>query len=227
MDRFQRLPAVVQGLSLVILVSVVGILPPTILDEVGFRLTPRVPWFLPATLLWMWMIWRFLSRQGWWREHLCVRALSWQDWSLALGVLAAGTLAIHVSRMAVLRLLKVSDVSLPAASGISTSVLLSSILVTSLTAGLFEEAAYRGYLRSLLQDRYGVGISIVLSALVFTFAHLSRGREFFVVLPLAFLFGCLYGAVAWKTGSIWPGIVVHTTYNLTRLLDKYMHLAPK
>jgi membrane protease YdiL (CAAX protease family) len=56
-------------------------------------------------------------------------------------------------------------------------------------------------------------------------AHISRGRAFFVVLPLVFLFGSLYGVVARKTGSIVPGVVVHFTYNFARLLERW--LAPQ
>jgi membrane protease YdiL (CAAX protease family) len=129
--------------------------------------------------------------------------------------------------MALLRWLRVPDVPMPAIAGVSASVLLSSFVVTSFAAGLFEEAAYRGYLRSLLQSRYGGQVAIISAALVFALAHLSRGKGFLVVLPLVFLFGYLYGLVAWKTGSIWPGIVVHTSYNLYRLVEKFFTLTVK
>jgi membrane protease YdiL (CAAX protease family) len=72
------------------------------------------------------------------------------------------------------------------------------------------------------EERYGWKTAIILSALVFMLAHISRGRTFLVVLPLAFLFGCLYGMVAWKTGSILPGVFVHFSYNSARLLERWL-----
>jgi membrane protease YdiL (CAAX protease family) len=124
--------------------------------------------------------------------------------------------------MAALRWLAVPDVPIPDLPACSASVLLSSFLVTALAAGLFEEAGYRGFLRKVLGERYGAHAAIAISALIFMIAHLSRGREYHVVLPLVFLFGWLYGLIAWKTGSILPGIVVHFSYNFVRLLERWL-----
>jgi membrane protease YdiL (CAAX protease family) len=206
-----------RGLLLAVAVVAAGILPPSLMDELAVRLTPAVPWVAPVALAWMWLVWRFLNRPGWRREHLATRRLSLREWILALAALAAGTGAIHLFRMACLRWLALPDVPIPGLPACSFSVLLSSFLVTALAAGVFEEAGYRGYLRRVLEERYGPKWAILLSALFFTVAHLSRGPGFFAALPSAFLFGILYGLVAWKTGSIRPGIVVHSGYNLARL----------
>lgn len=224
--RFMRLPALVQGLLLVLIVSLVGLLPPTVLDEVGVGLTPRVPWVAPVALAWMWLAWRILSRPGWRRDHLCVEHLQLSRWWTALAALAAGTGAIHAARMLSIRWIGEGDTRLPDISGYSTSVLLSSFLVTALTAGLFEEAAYRGFLRSVLEERYGGRLAIIFSALAFALAHISRGRGYFVVLPFVFVFGCLYGVVARRTGSILPGAVVHFGYNLLRLFERWLAPSP-
>jgi membrane protease YdiL (CAAX protease family) len=121
-----------------------------------------------------------------------------------------------------LRWLGAPDVSLTNLPLLSANVLLSSFLVTALSAALFEEAGYRGYFQHLLAERYGSKTAILLSAFIFMLAHISRGRAFFVVLPLVFLFGCLYGMVAWKTGSILPGVIVHFIYNFARLLERLL-----
>jgi membrane protease YdiL (CAAX protease family) len=101
-------------------------------------------------------------------------------------------------------------------------VLFSSFLVTALSAALFEEAGYRGYFRLVLEEQYGWKTAIIVSALVFMLAHISRGADFYLVLPLVFAFACLYGLVAWKTGSIRPGIIVHFSYNSARLLERWL-----
>ncbi len=224
MNWFAGLPALLRGVLLVMAITIAGILSPTVLDELGVRLTPRVPWVAPAALAWMWLVWRYLNRPGWRREHLCAHELSMREWLLALVTLAAGTGAVHAFRMAGLHWLAVPDVPIPDLPACSASVLLSSFLVTALAAGVFEEAGYRGFLRKVLEERYGVHVATVVSALIFMIAHLSRGREYHIVLPLAFLFGWLYGLVAWKTGSILPGIVVHFSYNFARLLQRWLAL---
>jgi membrane protease YdiL (CAAX protease family) len=173
----------------------------------------------------MWLVWRFLERPGWRRDHLAAGKLSFRRWIIALTALAAGTGAIHWFRVASLRWLGLPDVRVPSLPACSVSVLLSSFLVTALAAGLFEEAGYRGYMRLILEERYGPKAAIILSALFFTIAHLSRGPGFFAALPSAFLFGGLFGLVAWKTGSIRPGGIVHCSYNLVRLLAGWFLLA--
>ena len=222
MKWFRRLPALVQGLLVLLAITAVGIFPPSILDEFAVRVTPRLPWVAPIALAWMWLVWRYLDQPGWRREHLGAKCLTSRQWLLALAALAAGTGAMHAFRMALLHWLRAPDVSLPNLPQLSASVLLSSFLVTALSAALFEEAGYRGYFQHMLEERYGWKTAIPLSAFIFTLAHISRGRVFFVVLPLVFLFGCLYGMVAWKTGSILPGVVVHFTYNLVRLLERWL-----
>lgn len=222
MKWFGRLPTLFRGVLILLAIIAVGILPPTILDEFGVRLTPELPWVAPVALAWMWLVWRYLDRPGWRREHLGTKRLTSRQWLFALAVLAAGTGGIHAFRMALLRWLAAPDVSLPNLPALSTSVFLSSFLVTALSSALFEEAGYRGYFRCVLEERYGWKTAIILSALIFMLAHISRGPTFLVVLPLVFLFGCLYGLVAWKTGSILPGVIVHFSYNSARLLERWL-----
>jgi len=72
------------------------------------------------------------------------------------------------------------------------------------------------------QSRRAEVVSPIVSALLCTLAHLSRGPGFLDALPSAFLFGCLYGTVAWRTGSIRPGVVVHFSSNLVRRLAGWL-----
>ena len=222
MKWLQRLPALLRGVLILLAIIALGIFPPTILDEIGVRLTPELPWVAPVALAWMWLVWRYLDRPGWRREHLGAKRLTSGQWLFALATLATGTGAIHAFRMALLRWIAAADVSLPNLPLLSTSVLLSSFLVTALSSAMFEEAGYRGYFLRVLEERYGWKTAVILSALFFMLAHVSRGHAFLVVLPFAFLFGCLYGMVAWKTGSILPGVFVHFSYNSARLLERWL-----
>jgi membrane protease YdiL (CAAX protease family) len=155
MKWFRRLPTLVQGLLVLLTIIAVGIVPPSILDEFAVRATPKLPWVAPIALTWMWLVWRYLDQPGWRREHLSAKRLTGRQWLFALAALGAGTGAMHSLRMALLRWLGAPDVSLPNLPLLSVSVLLSSFLVTALSAALFEEAGYRGYFQRLMEERYG------------------------------------------------------------------------
>jgi len=221
MRRVQRIAPLLRGVLWVLAITTVGVLPPTILDEIGVRRTPRVPWVAPVAIAWMAFAWWLFSRPGPRRDHLSARRLPLRPWLVAFAILLAGTAAIHMLRMLGLRIFNVADVRIATLPACSASVLLSSFVVTALSAAVFEEAAYRGYLIRELLPHYGWKWAIGISALLFTAAHLTRGRDFIVVLPLVFGFAWLYGVVAWRTGSIIPGIVVHFSYNFARLLGRW------
>jgi hypothetical protein len=64
----------------------------------NLKLAPALPWFLPVTLLWLWLFWRYVRGDGWprstsnrRRDLLRVRRLSPRVWGWAL---VAGGLAI-------------------------------------------------------------------------------------------------------------------------------------
>jgi membrane protease YdiL (CAAX protease family) len=217
-----RIPRLVLGVLVVLAISAAGLLPVTVLDDIGVRISPRVPWQAPIALLWMGLAWWYLDRPGWRREHLGAGRVPWRSFSGGLTALVAGTAAIHAFRMAALRAFALSDVTVPDVSSYSIAVLLSSFFITAVAAGLFEEAAYRGYLQRILFERHGPFAAITLSALVFATAHLSRGSEYDAALPFAFVFGCFYGFIAWKTGTIVPGVIVHSTYNVARFLELWL-----
>ena len=85
------------------------------------------------------------------------------------------------------------------------------VLVLALVPAITEEFAFRGFILSGLARTYRPGTAIVLSALLFAFLHvlLSLFQQFFG----AALLGIVLGAIAWRTGSVWPGVVFHFVNN--------------
>jgi ABC-2 type transport system permease protein/sodium transport system permease protein len=77
-----------------------------------------------------------------------------------------------------------------------------------------EELFFRGYLFRALEHTASAGRAIWVSALIFGIFHVvSSGQatpERF--LPSTFL-GFILGWVAWKSGSVWPGIMLHACHN--------------
>ncbi|MGW7573955.1 CPBP family intramembrane glutamic endopeptidase [Streptomyces sp. NPDC054765] len=70
-----------------------------------------------------------------------------------------------------------------------------------------EELIFRGVLANAL-GRYGAWVSVLASAAVFALVH-----GFNPVLPVAFVVGIINALLLRRTGSVWPGIIVHGVNN--------------
>jgi len=79
-----------------------------------------------------------------------------------------------------------------------------------LVAPFCEEVFFRGFLFGGLLERMSFWPAALLSAFLFGLAHGDVGS--FAVL---FVFGLALAFVRWRTGSTWPGIVLHAANNAT------------
>ncbi|AIC93100.1 CPBP family intramembrane glutamic endopeptidase [Shouchella lehensis] len=93
-----------------------------------------------------------------------------------------------------------------AATGGTLLFLLQLILIAVATP-IGEEFAFRGVLTSALL-RYGPWVSIIISSLIFAVAHGINE-----VLPIAFFTGLAAAYLFYRTGSVWPGVIVHCVNN--------------
>ncbi len=77
-----------------------------------------------------------------------------------------------------------------------------------LAAPLGEEVFFRGIFQPRLIASVGPVRGIFLTAFIFSFFHLD---------PVGFMarleLGVLFGVLAWRTGSIWPGVFAHAANN--------------
>lgn len=106
-------------------------------------------------------------------------------------------------------LLQVPTASLGEFATVSAYSLWTSIpmlLMGSFVAGAVEEAAFRGYMQVPLEGRYGPATAIGVVAAAFTLAHLPPPAAW----PGFFLAAVGWGALAYLSGSIVPGVVFHT-----------------
>lgn len=94
-----------------------------------------------------------------------------------------------------------------AASGGAAALALTAIGLVILTP-LGEELLFRGVITTGLL-RYGPVVATVLSAAVFSLAHGIN-----VVLPIAFIVGVIAAELRRRSGSIWPGFIVHAVHNV-------------
>jgi membrane protease YdiL (CAAX protease family) len=92
----------------------------------------------------------------------------------------------------------------------------SMFLMGGLLSGVVEEVAYRGYMQTGL-ERINRETAIVVTSVVFVLSHITQGLPAVVVMaPGLFIASFLYGLLAQRTGTILPGILIHTAGDMAR-----------
>lgn len=88
------------------------------------------------------------------------------------------------------------------------------LVCLALTPAIVEELCFRGYLFSALLEKLSAAKVIGLTAVIFGLFHMLTGSTLLVerFLPTTML-GLMLGWVAWRTGSVWPGVLLHLTHN--------------
>ena len=80
--------------------------------------------------------------------------------------------------------------------------------VVVLIGPITEEVFFRGFVFPACLKRYGRHRAVVLSAIAFGIAHGDPS-----LFGPAFLAGCVFAYVYYRTGSLWPTILAHTAQN--------------
>jgi len=89
----------------------------------------------------------------------------------------------------------------------------------SLTAGICEEAIFRGYLqRQFVAFTRSAAIGISLSAVAFGAAHAYQGLRH--AMQIAIL-GAMLGALAWYRKSVRPGMISHAMQDILAILVRH------
>jgi membrane protease YdiL (CAAX protease family) len=78
---------------------------------------------------------------------------------------------------------------------------------------LFEEIIFRGFLFRPLERSLGGVAAIVITSAIFAAPHGAQYGWAWQILVLLFAAGASFGFVRWKSGSLWPAIVMHMAYN--------------
>lgn len=88
------------------------------------------------------------------------------------------------------------------------------VLIVCVGAPVVEELFYRGLLLRALQRRWGAGVAMVGSTVVFAVSHL-QGIE----LPALLLFGAVAAWLAVRTGRLGPSILCHVGFNAWTVVE--------
>jgi membrane protease YdiL (CAAX protease family) len=215
--RGNRIPVIIRAIVGGLLV---GMLPANVWLVFLVALKLPVPLAMAAELL-------FLGAYLWWvrgggppkrlhtvrADYFRARSLSGAQWSWGLVAAFSFAVAVHSAIALLFRV-----VPYPAAafrqgydlSFVPTRQLQYLVCVISaLSAGICEEVGFRGYMQRPIEMRHGALVAILISAVLFTLLHLSKGWALLGMVPIVFGAGLLLGMLARAAGTLWFGILGH------------------
>jgi membrane protease YdiL (CAAX protease family) len=97
----------------------------------------------------------------------------------------------------------------------STVAAAAVALLVCVIAPFSEEFVFRGYFFEALRNWRGPWVAAALTGIVFGSIHAGSAPAGYLV-PLAF-FGFVLSVLRWRTGSLWPGIALHSINNSVAL----------
>jgi len=100
-----------------------------------------------------------------------------------------------------------TQASYVAGAGAGTASLLLMMLTLAVLTPIGEEFLFRGVVTTVLL-RYGAVVGVLGSSVVFALMHGVN-----VVLPSALIVGLITAELYRRSGSVWPGVVVHAFNN--------------
>ena len=216
-DPLKRIPVIVRA---IIGGLVIGMIPANVwlLFLLGMKLP--VPAAAAAELL-------FLGAYVWWArgggpphrlravraDHFRVRPLSGAQWLWGLVAAISFAVTVHSAIVLLFRF-----VPYPAAAfhqGYDLSYIPTrqlqylACVISALSAGVCEEIGFRGYMQRPIEKRHGAFVAILVSSVLFTLLHLTKGWALVGMVPIVFGAGLLLGTLARASGTLWFGILGH------------------
>jgi membrane protease YdiL (CAAX protease family) len=182
----------------------------------NLRLSPSTPWAVLVMGVLLWALWRYLGGWGPPRansetRHRLLRARAVPPpvfgWAIVAGLLSIVALAGFW--IVLLQLVKVPLHNLPDFSKYPLQTVVAVIATACVVSSVPEEAGFRGYLQSFLEQRLPAAGAILLSSLVLAPGHCATQGFVWPVVLFYFLVDSMLGTMAYLTKSILPSVVVH------------------
>jgi membrane protease YdiL (CAAX protease family) len=217
---WHSLPVVVRAILTGFIVTAAGTTPWAILASLNLKHWPEFPWAVPLTALYIWGFWKYVRGAGWPKSTAEARNkncrahdLSADAWAAAIGAGILGLWSLLLFQNIYGRL-----VTLPMPtedlSDVPVFTLVASLIMSAIVAGTTEESGLRGYMQRPLEQRYGPTVAILLTGTIFGLMHFTHREVTFALMPWYMGVALVYGALAYITDSIMPGVVLHAGGNM-------------
>ncbi len=206
----------VTSVFLGLLVMAATNVPWSVLAYANLRLSPRTPWSIPVTALYLTAILAYLNGSGppastkaFRHESLRIRWLSVAEWRWSLIAGGLTVVALWLMYAALGNFNRPVPLSREAAI-VPMWVLVSALIISAAVTAIAEESGFRGYMQVPIEERFGAAVAVGVSTIMFVMVHLSHG-----VTPLLrngpyyAVVGCVYGVLAHLTRSILPSLILH------------------
>jgi membrane protease YdiL (CAAX protease family) len=242
MTLWQRVPVLVRAPIAGLVVSGIGV---TVWGGLGsfpglaglnLRYLPQVPWAFVPMALFLYVYLRYLNG-SWWprrtsqarRVNLRANPLSADLWASSLfagfiGLAALVPLSTIMGRLFALPS-DAQQATIPAAMPPLTVFLL--LVMSSLVAGVTEEAGFRGYMQGAIERRHGFLPALLVSGTAFGLAHFNHHAAVTLqMLPFYFAVSAIYGGLASATNSTLPGMALHAGGDLWSMTRQWATAQP-
>lgn len=203
-----------------IITLVAGSSPYLGLAKLNARFHPELPWAAALNLAWLILAMAWLNGWGWPRSTGDFRRRHLRLWRpprpwttertvsvIALMAMICGVYAYYIIAVSLMGGRAPPDLS----DYPTTASRISAVVMGALLSGAGEEMAFRGYMQSQL-ERFGPAFAVIVTSIAFMLAHAPQDLHQFVRLAVGyFVLALLLGALARRSGSILPGMVLHVT----------------
>ena len=96
----------------------------------------------------------------------------------------------------------------------------SAFIIACIIPGVFEELAFRGFIMSRLEKVGSVREALIIQAAMFSVLHM-----FPAIFISHFIIGIILGAVRLRSGSLYPGMLIHAVWNGIAIAGEAYHLS--
>jgi membrane protease YdiL (CAAX protease family) len=196
--------------------ATIGTLPWAWLVKMNLNYLPTVPWSVPAMAVVLYLLWNYTPRTN--RRANPLSADVWMS-SIFAGMMGLFALVMFLgvfNRLVALPQQQAGDLSPFPFWSLAPIIVMSAIV-----AGLVEESAFRGYMQSPIEERYGPVVAILITGTLFGLVHFSHPETTLALMPFYLAVATIYGMLAYLTKSIWPGAVLHAVGNIFGAIDYF------
>ena len=182
----------------------------------NLRISPNIPWAVVAMGVFLWALWRYLGGWGPPRansetRHWLLRAtaipLPVFGWAIFAGMLSIVALAGFW--IVLLQWVKAPLHTLPDFSKYPLLTVVTVVVMACVVSSVPEEAGFRGYFQSFLEERLPAAGAIILSSVALAPGHCATQGFVWPVVLFYFLVDSMLGTMAYLTKSILPSVAVH------------------
>jgi len=180
----------------------------------NLQVAPRIPWSVPLGLIWLWLWFRYFGGWGWpastsagRRRALRAGRITRQQWAWSAVYFFVFLMFLTSVVNTVYRFQVIPEEPFDI-SMLPWWTLYPCLVMVSITAGISEEAGFRGYMQGGLERRLGPVMAVAVTSLLFWLAHLNHAdgaARWALLIAMA----AMLGALTYCAGSILPAILCH------------------